>query len=262
MIYGSLLGASNLFALVASLVEARARKIDERPAAFAQRLGALTGGMPHPVAVYFNATDADSGHIVWFSNRDGGQVRSRFPANAAAAPGVTIGQAVLHSARFPIVSPAGRFGSQRLVDGGYGDNSGTTTLLRVLLDDKPHGAAATPRLLNIDGNPPEESPCIKPADNPPILTALRALLQARSAHAALAVQQFKQAVQARSLDVTLDLEKTITDPNPGERCEQVRRAHHAPLGWYMSYNAAKTVAASVDHSAQQICATLGDACKF
>lgn len=248
-------------ALADSLAKAYAQDGEPRPAAFAQRLGALTGGLPQPVAVYFNATDADSGHIVWFSNRGGGQVRSRFPADPVAAPDITIGEAVLHSARFPIVSPAGRFGEQRLVDGGYADNSGTTTLLRVLLDDRPHGTAL-PRLVNIDGNPPDESPCLQPGANPPILTALRALLQARSAHAALAVQQFKQAVGAQSLDVTLDLEQTITDPARGDRCEQLRRAHHAPLGWYMSYNAAKAIAASVDHGARRICAALAEVCRL
>jgi hypothetical protein len=251
-------------ALVASLVEARAQKSETRPAAFAQRLGELTGGMPHPVAVYFNATDADTGHIVWFSNRDGGKVGRGDADDVSSASQMMIGQAVLHSARFPIVSPAGKFGEkQRLVDGGYTDNSGATTLLRVLQNDKPHGAA-TPRLLNIDGNPPETSECKKPSEKyPPMLTAVRALLTARSAHAALAVREFKDEVgEKQSLDVRLDLEQTITDPNQGERCEQVRRAHHAPLGWYVSYNSAKTIAASVDHSAQQICATLGEACRL
>lgn len=246
-------------ALVASLAEAREPAGDDTPLALAQRLGTLSGGLAPPALVYFNATDADSGHIVWFSNRNGGEVRSRFPAGPAAAPDVTVGQAVLHSARFPIVSPAGRWGPQRLVDGGYADNSGTTTLLRVLLDDKPHGSAL-PRLINIDGNPPGESECVRKTDKPPILTAVRALLQARTAHAALAVQQFRQTVGGRSLDVVLDLEKTLTDPAQGERCEQLRRAHQAPLGWYVSYTAAKTMAASVDHGALQICAVLGEAC--
>lgn len=248
-------------ALVASLVEGLPPNDEARPAAFAQPLGSLTGGLAHPVEVYFNATDADSGHIAWFSNRQGGQVRSRFGADPAAAPEISVGQAVLHSARFPVLSPAGKFNGQRLVDGGYADNSGSTTLLHALLDDASRGDTALPRLINIDGNPPEASACSRPTANPPILTALRALLQARGARAALAVQQFKQAVQARSLDVTLDLEKTITDPDQGDRCEQLRRADHAPLGWYMSYSAAKAIAASVEREAEQICATLGPACQ-
>ncbi|HEY0857146.1 MAG TPA: hypothetical protein VGE16_08820 [Albitalea sp.] len=246
-------------ALVDSLEQARTSASDRQPAAYAQRLGALSGGLTPPALVYFNATDADSGHIVWFSNRGGGQVRSHFPADPVAAPDISIGQAVLHSARFPIVSPAGGFGMQRLVDGGYADNSGTTTLLRVLLDDKPHGSAV-PKLINIDGNPPSESECVRSAGKPPILTAVRALLQARSAHASLAVQHFRQAIGGSSVDVVLDLEKTLTDPAQGEHCEQLRRAHQAPLGWYVSYTAAKTMAASVDHGALQICATLGEAC--
>lgn len=250
-------------ALVDSLEQAGQGAVPAKPVAFARPLGALTGGMKHPVAVYFNATDADTGHIVWFSNQGGGLVRARFGEKPEAVPaGFTVGQAVLHSARFPIVSPAGKLGAQRLVDGGYADNSGAITLLNALSEASAGGTAAPRRLLNIDGNPPEHSPCDKADGAPPILTALRALLQARSAHAALAVDQFKQATQVPSVNVALDLEKTITDPRLGERCEQVRRAMHAPLGWYMSYGAAETIEASVKHGSGQICAVLGDACKF
>lgn len=240
-------------------------KTDDAPAAFALPLAALTGGMKAPLAVYFNATDADSGHIVWFSNVAGGQMRNHFPDKPVAIPSsFTVGQAVLHSARFPIVSPAGKLGAQRLVDGGYADNSGAITLLRVMLDDKPHGSADTPRLINIDGNPPQASRCLpEGSGKPPILTAFRALLEARSAHAALAVQHFKQAVGERSLDVTLDLEKhNFIDANQGELCEQVRRANHAPLGWYLSYGAATTMEPSVMQGADQICASLGEVCKL
>ncbi|MCI4431957.1 MAG: patatin-like phospholipase family protein [Burkholderiales bacterium] len=247
-------------ALVESLAEARKEKRADPPAAFAQRLGALTGGMPRPVSVYFNATNADTGHIVWFSNRAGGQVHDGLATYAAAAPEVTVGQAVLHSARFPIVSPAGGFRSLRLVDGGYADNSGTTTLLRALREEQAPGQTEAPWLLNIDGNPPEDSLCGDEPHNPPLLTALRALLQARSAHAALAVNTLKDEKNVQALDVTLDLERTITDADPGERCKQVRRVNQAPLGWYMSYGAAKTLAASVDDGVQQICAALGHAC--
>src|SRR5262249_55235127 len=82
-------------ALVTSLVEGGVSKKGEKPAAFAQRLGDLTGGMKHPVAVYFNSTDADSGHIVWFRNSNGGQVGSYFPAKPGAAPDITVDQAHL-----------------------------------------------------------------------------------------------------------------------------------------------------------------------
>jgi hypothetical protein len=244
---------------------------DAPPAAFAQRLGALTGGLNPAAVVYFNATDADSGQIVWFSNHDGGRMRTSLNAIPSVVPDLSVGQAVLHSARFPFVSPAGRLGSQRLVDGGYADNSGATTLREVFLDVQRNSAVAEPWLLNIDGNPPDQSKCTAPADNPPILTALRALLQARGAHALAAVEQFKQEKGIKpigdekggnAIDVNLDFEKTISDPNLEERCAQVRRAHQAPLGWYMSYSAARTIAASVDVGARSICGRLGLVCVF
>jgi len=74
------------------------------------------------------------------------------------------------------------------------------------------------------------------------------------------VNTLKDEKNVQALDVTLDLERTITDADPGERCKQVRRVNQAPLGWYMSYGAAKTLAASVDDGVQQICAALGHAC--
>jgi hypothetical protein len=247
-------------ALVEALIEARTQEHADPPAAFAQRLGALTGGMPRPVSVYFNASNADTGHIVWFSNRAGGQVHDGLATYPAAAPEVTVGQAVLHSARFPFVSPAGAFRSLRLVDGGYADNSGATTLLRALRDEQAHAGTAAPWLVNIDGNPPEDLLCRGQTLNPPLLTALRALLQARSARAALAVNTLKDEKNVQALDVILNLEQTITGTDPRERCEQLRRVNQAPLGWYMSYGAAKTLAAAVDGGVQQICAALGRTC--
>jgi hypothetical protein len=257
-------------ALAQAAVQPEAGKGAPKPAAFAQALGSLTGGMKHRVAVYFNATDADSGHIVWFSNLEQGQMLLSFDGNPEPVPaGFSIGQAVLHSARFPIVSPAGKLGTQRLVDGGYADNSGTITLRNVMLEARPHGTGVAPRLLNIDGNPPEKTECDKGSGTPPILTGVRALLQARSAHAALAVRQFQQAAKAQavqaaasSVNVALDLSKTFTDDRLGERCEQLRRANHAPLGWYMSYAAAKTMEGSVKFGAAQICSELGGLCKL
>ena len=247
-------------ALVEALIKARPQERADPPAAFAQRLGALSGGMPQPLSVYFNATNADTGHIVWFSNRAGGLVHDGLATDALAAPEVSVGQAVLHSARFPIVSPAGGFKSQRLVDGGYADNSGSTTLLRVLRDEQAQGRTEAPWLLNIDANPPEDSDCGDAADNPPLLTALRALLQARSARAALAVNTFKQEKNVQAIDVTLDLEQAVPDANPSERCKRLRRANQAPLGWYMSYSAAKALAASADDGVQRICVALGRTC--
>ena len=80
---------------------------DDEFTAFALPLAALTGGLATPPAVYFNATDADSGHITWFSNTQGG-VAATYRQEPRPVR-LSVGQAVLHSARFPIVTPAGAF---------------------------------------------------------------------------------------------------------------------------------------------------------
>lgn len=287
-------------ALVDALVDARPKPDAKAgqppwpaPAGFALPLAALTGGMSQPLRVFFNATDADSGHIVWFSNRDSGTVGgSGGDATGAATAGLSVGQAVLHSARFPIVSPAGAYSAKRgsdapgqpvatrrLVDGGYFDNSGSTTLLAVLRGDRARGASVAPRLLNIDGNPPEPpSACIDSDKNPPILTALRALLQVRSAHATLAVAQLEAQMgsPAPPLTLNLDIEQAIAasmglsdeqkakqlEDRESPLCRKVQRTRQAPLGWYISYDAARILTASVDRSAEAICAVLATPCRI
>jgi len=231
----------------------------DEPVALALPLGQLTGGTRRPVQAYFSATDADTGHIVWFSNQDQGVVfnNAKPGESAKAVPQLPVGQAVLQSARFPIVSPAGAFdfpGSNRmrLVDGGYADNSGTTTL-KYAIEHSPIGAI--PResrvLIDIDGNPPDESRCISTSGRPPILTAVRGLLQARSAHAALAVEQIKSSLANPIVKAQLDLEAVFGVPAAGDarnspQCEKVRRSQQAPLGWYVSYGAARMMAKSAE----------------
>jgi hypothetical protein len=148
----------------------------------------------------------------------------------------------------------------RLVDGGYADNSGTKTLLLVL---KPTPQS---RLVNIDGNPPEGdckallAKAGEADDQPPMITAVGALLKARIAHANRAVDEFKTAVSWRAVDLVLDLEKTISESDPKLRCEKLGRLHPPPLGWYMSASAARDMAKSVAVSKQMLCEALGDAC--
>jgi hypothetical protein len=258
-------------ALAASL----SKNLDgKEPAALALRLGSLTGGLAEPPLVFFNATDADTGHIVAFKNLGGGEVM-HFGLATRAVPDITVGQAVLHSARFPIVSPAGgielwedatnenakgKVKLHRLVDGGYADNSGTKTLLLALVP------TAETRLVNIDGNPPEGDCKALTArageadDKPPMITAVGALLHARIAHAKRAVEEFKSAVSWRAVDVVLDLEKTISGNDPKERCEKLGRLHPPPLGWYMSASAARDMGKSVAVGKEMLCEALGAAC--
>jgi predicted acylesterase/phospholipase RssA len=257
-------------ALVESLQEGASKDMPP-PAALALALGELTGGLAPPPRVYFNATNADTGHIVWFSNRDQGLVGDNGNARGAhAAKGVSVGQAILHSARFPIVSPAGAFPSDpvapesmRLVDGGYADNSGATTLqLDLRSPGHPSGLPEAMTSLSINGNPPDESICRLSNQVPPILTAVRALLQARSAHAQLAVNQFTVKIQRHPV-IQLNLER-VYDATSADSlaCEKVRRAQQAPLGWYVSYGAAKMLRRSASIGAQTICDTIGLRCRL
>jgi hypothetical protein len=233
-------------------------------------LAALTGGFASVPEVYFNATDADTGHILWFSNSRGG-VAATYHQQARAVA-LSVGQAVLHSARFPIVTPAGGFAApwapekaSRLIDGGYADNSGTTTLFDVFSGGTPpHAPGAQPQLVNIDGNPSEESECRKAKGQPPILTAARGLLQARTAHAARAVERMEKRTNTALIDLRLDLEAAFAEPNVSQEvlCEKVARAQQAPLGWYMSYEAAAMVAKSAEFGVGRACAALGLPCRL
>ena len=238
-------------------------------AAFALPMAALTGGLDAPPAVYFNATDADSGHITWFSNTQGGVAATY--RQAARPVQLSVGQAVLHSARFPIVTPAGAFASPwddkrtaRLVDGGYADNSGTTTLFDVFA----LSGNTAPRVINIDGNPNPDSPCEKDGGNPPLLTGVRGLLQARTAHASRAVERLARRTEAPLVSVQLDLAEALSREPPRSRsggdidvCRRVARAQQAPLGWYMSYEAAAVVAKSAEFGVERICKTLQLQCE-
>lgn len=253
-------------ALVSSLEEEHPQNA-RKPAALALRLRDLTGGMIPPARAYFNSTNADSGHIVWFSNRDNGLVGDNIGYTVAAGD-MSVGEAVLHSARFPIVSPAGWLDldpagrpPMRLIDGGYADNSGTITLLDELrVHPQPSTSAGKVLLIDIDGNPPDESFCVTTHGKSPILTSVRGLLQARSAHATLAVQQFRERVD-KTLVVQLNLEEVYgvksKDARDSLACQKVLRAQQAPLGWYVSYSAAQSIAKSASLGVEHISEAIG-----
>lgn len=124
------------------------------PRAFAIPLGQLDAGIEPRPLLLFTSTDVDRGERVVLSNIDRAP-HDRFSEMAT-------GLAALHSARFPLISPAGLVevadgGTIRLVDGGFTDNSGATSLVE-LLRALPEGrrAPARLRLLRLDGNPAEE----------------------------------------------------------------------------------------------------------
>lgn len=200
-------------------------------AGLAMPLRELDGGVNPAPAVFFNATDVATGERVWFSNR-GEFVNS--DGTQTVADNFQVGQAVLHSARFPVVSPAGRFVSKAssisLVDGGYADNSGASTLLET------DQSGAGRHWLNIDGNPPEKT-CQESLTKPVkgFFSGADALFAVRESQARLAVRRFRQTGTPGILlkpDNDKAFEQTMKDAH--DRCEFVQGLRSAPLGWYLT----------------------------
>jgi predicted acylesterase/phospholipase RssA len=217
-------------------------------AGMALPLTRLNGGVDPAPAVFFNATDVASGKRVWFSNRGTFETGTRTRALGEA---FQVGQAVLHSARFPFVSPAGgiKFDQQTtlLVDGGYADNSGAGTLF----DTNTIGTNR--RWLNIDGNPPDRlcaDTGAKPARG--AFSAVDALFAVRESQAGLAVDRYRGThIQDVTLKPDLDHAFASTIKDSEERCKIIRSLHTAPLGWYLTpVTAGDQVSARFDTVAQ------------
>jgi hypothetical protein len=263
-------------ALADALKLARPGHDDDFDVPLAMKLADLSGGISPKPLVFFNTTDADNGNIVWFSN---GAPSSSFLDSSA--DGLMVGQAVLHSARFPIVTPAGEFmqgkTTHRLVDGGYADNSGAQTL-RDQLERVNRRDWSKVALIDIDGNPPavftvrnsgQDYQC--EGDKQSVIpTALLALLQARSAHADQAVMRLADELPACT-DSTDSTDKThclqpvrlsaALDDNEKlsveRQCDQLKRARTAPLGWYTGNETAATVAEAAYRTADDLCRRAG-----
>jgi len=217
-------------------------------AGMALPLDRLNGGVTPAPEVFFNATDVASGKRVWFSNRGtfGGGTGSH-----KLEDGFQVGQAVLHSARFPFVSPAGGImfdgRTALLVDGGYADNSGAGTLADM------YTAGTRQHWLNIDGNPPDK-PCADDGTKTikGEFSAVDTLFAVRTSQAGLAVDRLENMGAEKILlqpDLDHALANTITDKN--ERCKLIRTLRTAPLGWYL------TPATVGDQSAARLDAVAG-----
>ena len=128
---------------------------DTPPVGLAEPLAAVTAGSSHPPLLAFSATDVRTGQPVIFTNA---------PWRLVVPPDrvLQLGVAALHSARFPIVSPAGALADgTRVVDGGYYDNSGASTLELLLREGSSRTDASShpylPKhvaLIRINGNAP------------------------------------------------------------------------------------------------------------
>lgn len=206
--------------------------------------------------VIFNATDVSTG--------------KRFEINSAQSEQcghvMSIGEAVLHGARFPFVTPAGECvsadrGVHALVDGGYYDNSGAEALLSHV------GSSERTVWLNIDGNPPEnECVDVAPEASPGMWSAASTLLASRRGHAAQAQERMGGLLrptrdQAIDLKLSLDVAFSGVIKDPRARCHFVRTLRSAPLGWYLTRATAEAMHSSAFAEAGKVCRATPELCR-
>ncbi|MCD2519237.1 hypothetical protein LQ564_23325 [Massilia sp. G4R7] len=248
---------------------------DRQPPAvgLARRLTDLTGGIAVPPAVYFNTTDGLTGERAWFSTRPVATFQRMGIKYARAVSRITVGQAVLHSARFPLVSPPGRFVVDNkdhvLLDGGYVDNSGATTLLEFLEANTQRFDSKKLYVLNIDGNPPSDGSCIPYA--PPrreLGLELSSLFKVRSANAMAAAHDLRRSsLKLNVVDIQYNLESAFrqsirAEVSPDDLCAMVNRQRQAPLGWFISQAAQQAMSLSALSGGMQLCSRLNGLCSI
>lgn len=237
----------------------------------ARPLMLLTGGLSPAPRVFFNTTDARSGYRIWLSNE--GKWGDE-KAGGDLDKTMQVGQAVLHSARFPVVSPSGALkltgvyralpvsgspvpidSAREVVDAGYADNSGASTLA----DSK--AADRDAHWLSIDGNPPQSCGGVAVIPLDPPWTGAGALFAVRESQAALAVTRFVADKSfLKSLVLDLDGAFAGTMPDPKKRCAFVQGMRQAPLGWYMSHATVGDQKLAIFKAVEDSCAVLAPLC--
>jgi len=154
-----------------------------------------------------------------------------------------------HSARFPVVSPAGtveetdkegkRTSAFRLVDGGYFDNSGIQTALELVgyLRQKAR-RKFTPLLILVRSDPDEAQECEGPCTPgtgalfPEVASIIGGLYNARGAHAESSLKSIDRVPEPPE----------VFDLVVGEEAPAAR----APLGWSLSDSVRKTLDQEAD----------------
>lgn len=212
--------------------------------------------------LFLNATSVDTGRRAIASG-----VRLAAPdaidvyAGGLKTDGLSLAQAVLNSARFTYVSPAGtligRRGetvgvADRLVDGGYFDNSGAETLLDVIATLERNGAlqarqayvvlisneaTATRLCRDVNAVPPDVSVGVIKAHAPgssETLSPIEAMLSTRVARASLAMDRVVRQV---GCDHVIEL-GMFADRYPQEMRDSAREP---ALGWFLSRNSVRLI---------------------
>lgn len=212
--------------------------------------------------LFLNATSVDTGRRAIAT-----EVRLSAPdaidvyAAGLKTDGLSLAQAVLNSARFTYVSPAGTLIGQhdanvgvadRLVDGGYFDNSGAETLLDVIGTLERNGVLqarqayvvlisneATAARLCRDANavPPDVSVGAITAHTPgssETLSPIEAMMSTRVARASLAMERVVRQV---GCDHVIEL-GMFADRYPQEMRDSAREP---ALGWFLSRNSVRLI---------------------
>jgi hypothetical protein len=221
-----------------------------------QPLASLYQGCQRPLPhLLLNATRVETGQRTVLSRLPATLFNNTFDAMAAGsmAPRQTLAGLVHHSARFPLISPAGTVEVEgaaagappafRLVDGGYFDNSGVETALDLILALKKLTPAERPfRALLVLVRNEASGLATQPANSdapaawfPETGSILSALMNARGSHAVTA-----RAAAQRALDDKEDIIDLVVPPGTP--------AAAAPLGWALSAQ----VRAALDRAAVQV----------
>jgi hypothetical protein len=245
-------------------------------------------GRPAP-AVYLNATGADSGRRIVASNV--ASVREAMPGivdllrerrEPLKTAGLPVREAVLNSARFTYVSPAGTVVRchdqpaegrcpgkehvwERLVDGGYFENSGVATLSDVMraagsearrentfvivIDNSSSPVLACPERAGVPRSDPDAE--VAAATVPPFsgLTApIEAFLRVREARARLEVQRLRTELPCRTgrlIDWSLFGDRKTQK-------EAIEAQQQPALGWFLSNRSATWMLGRVDDVAREL----------
>jgi hypothetical protein len=227
-------------------------------------------------AVFLNATAVETGRRVLATNVQ----RSRVPAavdlfrpvrglGALDTAGLTVRDAVLNSARFTYVSPAATVSAckepaedgtcpeytkvwDRLVDGGYFENSGLATLsdviraldaepakrrfIVIVIDNSNEGELACPqRRADAEGN--EEPPALEVTALSHFTAPIEALLRVRESRGQLELRRVRaefDCKEGRLLDWNLF-------GDHAERKEARAAGQEPALGWFLSQRSAKWI---------------------
>lgn len=185
-----------------------------------------------------NATRVETGERVALTQlpTDRSMFVNTFDAmrSGSAARGQSLAGLVHHSARFPLISPAGTVpiaGASadvppriRLVDGGYFDNSGVQSALEAMAGLRRHPGMKefTPLMIVIrNAREPLDQPCAHAQDVsrlfPEAGSVVRALANVRGSHAITARGTAKRLLGPDLIDIVVPQEQAV-----------------APLGWALS----------------------------